>query len=213
MNGVIFGDYHSYDDFNLILSSKSIGAPSAKTEMITVPGADGVLDFTEFFGETRYNNRNLTFNFTSIMHYSEQLTQDSAVKNALHGKKVKIILDTDCDFYYIGRVSVGDWTNEKNIGKLTISCDCEPWKYKINPTIINATITDSGTVSLSNLRRSVSPKISTDAPITIAWTGGSASLASGNHWIIPELVLKAGETQVTITGTANVKFEYQEGSL
>lgn len=213
MNGVIFGDYHSYDDFNLILSSKSIGASSAKTEMITVPGADGVLDFTEFFGETRYNNRNLTFNFTSIMHYSEQLAQDSTVKNALHGKKVKIILDADRDFYYIGRVNVGDWTNEKNIGKLTISCDCEPWKYKINPTIISTTITDSGTVSLSNLRRSVSPKISTDAPITITWTGGSASLAAGNNWIIPELVLKAGETRVTITGTANVKFEYQEGSL
>lgn len=213
MNGVIFGDYHSYNDFNLILSSKSIGAPSAKTEMITVPGADGVLDFTEFFGETKYNNRNLTFNFSSIIHYSEQLAQDSTVKNALHGKKVKIILDADSDFYYIGRVNVGDWTNEKNIGKLTISCDCEPWKYKINPTIISTTITDSGTVSLSNLRRSVSPKISTDAPITITWTGGSASLDSGNNWLIPELVLKAGETQLTITGTANVKFEYQEGSL
>lgn len=213
MNGVIFGDYHSYDDFNLILSSKSIGAPSAKTEMITVPGADGALDFTEFFGETKYNNRNLTFNFSSIIHYSEQLAQDSTIKNALHGKKVKIILDADRDFYYIGRVNVGDWTNEKNIGKLTISCDCEPWKYKINPTIISTTITDNGTVSLSNLRRSVSPKISTDAPITITWTGGSASLASGNNWIIPELVLKAGETRVMITGTANVKFEYQEGSL
>ena len=213
MNGITFGEYHSYNDFDLILSSKSIEAPSAKTETIDIPGADGVLDFTEFFGETKYNNRKLTFNFSSIVHYSEQLAQDSTVKNALHGKRVKIILDADSDFYYVGRINVGNWANEKNIGKLTITCDCEPWKYKINPTIISATITDSGTVSLSNLRRSVSPKISTDAPITVAWTGGSASLDSGNNWLIPELVLKAGETPLTITGTANVKFEYQEGSL
>nr|DAM44167.1 MAG TPA: hypothetical protein [Caudoviricetes sp.] len=31
MNGITFGNYHSYDDLHLILASKEIGAPTVKT--------------------------------------------------------------------------------------------------------------------------------------------------------------------------------------
>ena len=213
MNGITFGTYHSYTDLELILSSKIIGAPSVKTETVEVPGADGVLDFTEFFGEPKYNNRTLTFEFTSIKSWSSQLAQDSTIKNALHGKKMKIILDDDSNYYFYGRVSVGDWTSEKNVGKLTITCDCEPWRYRKNETTVTQSITDSGTVTLSNLRRSVVPRISTDAAITIAWTGGSASLAAGDNQLIAALVISQGNTTLTITGTATVTFKYQEGGL
>ena len=213
MNGITFGTYHSYTDLELILSSKIIGAPSVKTETVEVPGADGVLDFTEFFGEPKYNNRTLTFEFTSIKAWSSQLTQDSTIKNALHGKKMKIILDDNPNYYFYGRVSVGDWTSDKNIAKLTITCDCDPWRYKMTETTVTQSITDSGTVALSNLRRSVVPRISTDAAITIAWTGGSASLAAGNDQLIAALVISQGNTTLTITGTATVTFKYQEGGL
>ena len=213
MNGITFGNYHSYDDLSLILSSKTIGSPSVKTETIDIPGADGVLDFTEFFGEAKYNNRTLKFEFSSVELWSEQLAQDSTIKNALHGKKLKITLDDDPDFYFMGRISVGDWTNDKNIGKLIITCDCEPWKYKQALTTIQKTVSGSESITLSNLRRSVSPMITTDATITIAWTGGSASLNPGTDLVIPELVLKEGNTAITITGTANVTFKYRKGGF
>ena len=51
MKGVRFGDYHSYNDFSLILTSKTIGTPTPKTETIDIPGGDGVLDLTEFLVE------------------------------------------------------------------------------------------------------------------------------------------------------------------
>ena len=66
MKGIKFGDYHSYDDFSLILTSKTIGTPTPKTEIIDIPGGDGVLDLTEFFGEVKYNNRQLSFEFSTI---------------------------------------------------------------------------------------------------------------------------------------------------
>ena len=50
MNTVTFGEYNSYADLNLILSSKTIGSPSVKTSTIDLPGSDGELDFTEYFG-------------------------------------------------------------------------------------------------------------------------------------------------------------------
>lgn len=61
MKGIKFGTYHTYDDFNMILSEKRIGSPSPKIETIDVPGGDGVLDLTEYFGDVKYGNRNLSF--------------------------------------------------------------------------------------------------------------------------------------------------------
>lgn len=44
MKGVKFGNYHSYDDFSLILSQKRIGTPSPKTDVIDIPGGDGTAE-------------------------------------------------------------------------------------------------------------------------------------------------------------------------
>ena len=132
MKGITFGNYHSYNAFQLILAAKTIGTPSPKTETIDIPGGDGVLDLTEFFGETKYNNRSLSFEFSSMVNPSEFMSLFSRVQNALHGKKMTITLDDDPDWYYIGRISVSEWKADRNIGKLTIDCDCEPYKYRVS---------------------------------------------------------------------------------
>ena len=212
MIGITFGNYHSYDDFDLILSSKSIESPSVKTESIDIPGADSELDFTEFFGEPKYKNRQLKFDFHSILPYSEQLAQDSTIKNALHGQRVRIILDSDPDYYYVGRLDVGTWSNDKNVGKLTITANCEPWKYLLLPTTVTVNSVDDTTVTLNNLRRAVVPKITTNADIILSWEGGTVALSAGT-WTITDLILRAGANPVTITGAATVVFEYQEASL
>lgn len=213
MHGVTFGDYHSYDDLDLILNSKEIGAPEPKTETIDIPGGDGELDFTEFSGTVRYKNRKLTFDFSYIGARSTFADKFSEVQNAIHGKKLKITLDDDPNHYYFGRCTVDKWKADKSIGKITVEANCEPYKYKQIVTTVTQAISTSGTVSLSNSKKSVVPKISTTAAITIAWTGGSASLSAGNNQIVEDLVLREGTTEVTVTGTATVKFEYQEGEL
>ena len=213
MNGIKFGSIHSYDNLSLILNSKEIEAPSPKTESIEIPGADGELDFTEFFGEVKFKNRKLTFEFSYIGEQSTFLTKFSAIQKAIHGKKLHITLGDDPNYYYVGRVTVGAWKVDKNIGKITVEADCEPYKYKNTVTAVSQSITSSGTISLTNLKKSVVPKVSTTAAVTIAWTGGSASLSAGNDQIIEDLVLREGTTEITVTGTATVTFKYQEGEL
>ena len=66
MRTVKFGDLDSYADLGLIREGATIGSPSIKTETVEVPGADGVLDLTEYFGEVLYNNRDLSFDFHAI---------------------------------------------------------------------------------------------------------------------------------------------------
>lgn len=134
MKGITFGTHHSYDDFSLILNSKEIAAPKTKTIEIDVPGADGALDLTEFFGEPKYENVKLKFQFSTIVPQNEFLSLFSTIKNAIHGKMQRIILDDDPLFYYVGRCYVSSFTNEKNIGKVAVECECEPYKYKIQTT-------------------------------------------------------------------------------
>lgn len=137
MNGIIFGNLHSYNDLHLILSQKTIGTPEPKREIIDLPGGDGVLDLTDFFDGVKYNNRQLSFEFSTMVPQSQFMDQFALVQNALHGQKMDIILDVDPDWYYTGRISVSEWKAEKNIGKLTIDCDCEPYRHRLTSQTVN----------------------------------------------------------------------------
>ena len=215
MKGIMFGNYHSYNDFQLILATKTIGTPSPKTETIDIPGGDGVLDLTEFFGETKYDNRNLSFEFSSMVIPSEFMTLFSTVQNALHGKKMTITLDDDPDWYYVGRVSVSEWKADRNIGKLVVDCDCEPYKYQISPTVVNRSISGTSTINLVNSRKRVVPEVKVTSSSGLSVTFGSGSLwtlASGSY-LLPELELVEGDNLVTVTGTGSITFTYTQGKL
>lgn len=214
MKGIVFGNLHSYDDLYLILNSKEIGSPTVKTRKIDVEGAHSALDYTDFFGEPTYEDVTHKFQFSTIVPQTQFLSLFSAVKNALHGKKMKITLDDDPDFYYVGRPHVSNFTNEKNIGLISIEAECEPFKYKAEKTIITATVADSATVALTNSRKRAVPEvvITTDSSIRIEFQGNIWDLGSGS-FTLPELELVEGENPVTLSGTGAVTFTYQEGSL
>lgn len=140
MKGITFGNYHSFRDFRLILSpNNAIGTPTPKYELLDIPGGDGMLDFTEAFGEVKYGNRPLSFEFSTMVPQSEFMSLFATVQNALHGQKMKIILDDDPDCYYIGRITVSEWKADRLIGSLTIDCDCEPFKYHLASQTVNLT--------------------------------------------------------------------------
>lgn len=215
MKGITFGNYHSYNDFQLILASKTIGTPSPKTETIDIPGGDGVLDLTDFLGETKYGNRNLSFEFSSVVTPSEFMSLFSRVQNALHGKKMTITLDDDPGWYYTGRISVSEWKADRNIGKLTIDCDCEPYKNQINTTVVTKTISGTSSFNLTNSRKRVVPEVKVTSSSGLSVTYGNGylwNLASGSY-LLPELELVEGNNAVTVTGTGTITFTYTQGAL
>lgn len=215
MNGVTFGTYHSYDDFSLILTSKEIAAPKTKTVKIDVEGADGAIDLTDFFGEPKYEDCTHEFQFSTIVPQSQFLTLFSDIKNKIHGKKLRISLDADPGFYYMGRCFVSAFTNEKNIGKISVECECEPWKYKAAKTVITQTVSGESTLSLPNLRKRVVPEvlIEADSALHIVYNTYNVWDLGGGSYTLPELELKAGENTVSVTGTGNITFSYQEAAL
>ena len=105
---------------------------------------------------------------------------------------MKIIDDDDPEFYYYGRVSVGDLEKDKNIATISVDCDCEPYKYRLNKTANTVVVTGSKTVELENLRQHVVPVFNSTAQISIDFDGNRYSVSSTGEYTIPEIVLKEG---------------------
>ena len=215
MKGITFGTYHSHNDLHLLLTSKEIGSPAVKTRKIEIEGADSALDLTDFFGEPKYEDVTHKFNFSTIVPQTQFLSLFSTVKNALHGKKMRIILDDDPLFYYMGRCRVSSFTNEKNIGIIGVECDCEPYKYKLQPTSVSVAVNGTQTITLTNGRKRAVPEvqIETEGSIRIVFQEANIwDLGSGSY-TLPELELTEGENRVSVTGVGNITFVWQEGDL
>lgn len=215
MKGITFGSLHSYDDLKLILNSKEIGSPEVKVRKIDIEGADSSLDLTDFFGEPKYEDLTHKFSFSTIVPQAQFLSLFSTVKNALHGKKMRIILDDDPLFYYLGRIKVSSFTNEKNIGIISVECDCEPYKYKLAKTVVSVAVTGTQAITLTNGRKRAVPEvtIAADSSLNIVFQGSNIwDLGSGSY-TLPELELVEGENTVTVTGIGIISFTWQEANL
>lgn len=212
MKGALLGNYHTYDDLNLIINSKEIGDAAVREKKLEVEGASGYLDYTDFFGEPTYDNRTLLLNVQMLTEPSKFLSEYSNISNALNGQKVRIILDDDPDFYYIGRISISALITEKNQAFFEIVADCEPFKLKKEVTTVSQAVTTSATITLNNLRKRVVPVITSDAEFQFVWGKFSAKVSAGTFQL-PEFELVAGSNTITVIGTGNVVFEYQEGGL
>ena len=214
MKGISFDGLHSYRDFRLVLAPKEIGSPQVKRYQIEVPGADGMLDMTDFFGDAKYENVTHTFEFSLPVPQTELLYTYQSIKNAIHGKKMRIILDDDPLFYHVGRCEVSPLTQEKTIGKLSITCDCEPYKLKLQKTVFKIDVDGEFVTTIPNSRKRVVPEvqIETAGSIRIVYQNNIWDLGSGSY-TLPELELAEGNNEVSVTGTGSVTFTYQEGAL
>jgi len=211
-NGVTFGNKHSINDWDLLMVSKSIGEAIPKTNYIEIPGSDGSKDLTDYFGDIRYSDRNLQFSFDIFADSSTWWNIKKEITNYLQGKKMKIILDQDANYYYLGRCFVSSFTHETRVAHITIDASCEPFKYNINQTIDSFTIDKKSTITLKNARKTVVPKITLSNKMQLELNNNSFSLSTGTHKVL-DIRLVEGDNKITITGTGTITFTYQEGDL
>lgn len=134
MQGVTFGTYHSYRTWGLHLETMPvISHPEPKYKLIEVPGSNAIIDLTEALaGEVTYRPREIKCEFNTGASREEWVTIYSDIQTAIHGKRLEIVFDSDPDYYYIGRVTVGDNQGEKGMMKLVITATVEPYKYELS---------------------------------------------------------------------------------
>ena len=131
MNGVTFGNKHSYRTWKMLLASNPIiSPPKPKTKLIQVPGTNTVIDLTESLtgGEVKYEPRGIRCVFYVVGGRQKWPSVYSAVLNEVHGKRMKIAMDDDPNWYYEGRVSVNEFDSNESSATIVITAEVEPYK-------------------------------------------------------------------------------------
>lgn len=228
-SGVKFGEKHSYNDFKLILASKDIGMPEPRTNYVEVPGRNGSLDLSEALtGEVSYNDREIMLSFIAMEAMTNKTWPKllTEISNYLHGKKLKIVFDEDTDYYFLGRCAVTDFSAPKGAENLTITCTCDPFKYKKDKTVVTKTLTNTDQeIKLTNEFRPVIPEVNVTANTTLTINSSTVAITTGKHYLT-QLRLTAGEKTIKAKLTPNavenkeaadtaktITITYQEGSL
>lgn len=212
--GVLFGEIHSFKDLNLILSSVAISPAKPKLNLIDVPGGNGSLDMTEAPGEVKFNDRECSLVFTVFPR--DPLTFDerkTLVANALNGLRCKITLDKDPDFYYLGRLTVDEYAQDRNLKQIKIAATVQPYKLHQHPTVVEIPLEwAEQEIHLTNGRKTVTPTITCTGEAQIIRGGAVFNLQAGTYKIL-DLQLKQGDNALTVAGEGTMTIEYQEGEL
>ena len=230
MIGAIIGTKHT-DTWGLRLKQINVSMPAAKTMTIDIPGADGILDLSEILSnDIKYGNRDIELVFDLLNDYYNFPSISSDIANFVHGRKHKIILDTDPSFYYLGRLQIDNKKSDFRIGEIVISGDVEPYKFEkysgleewlwddfnFNDGIIreykDLIVIGTLVLNIPGRRKKISPIFITNSIMTVTFNSIIYQLPIGSTQVL-DIELLEGDNILTFSGNGTASVDYRGGSL
>lgn len=131
-HSIKFNNKDCYAEWGLIPNGRPhVVPPSVRTNVIELPGGNGNIDLTtSLTGYPLYGNREGSFEFliTRKDKNYNWVSLQNELSKTFHGKQLKIILEDDPGYYYIGRCSLGEWTEGRPYDTVTLDYVLEPYK-------------------------------------------------------------------------------------
>lgn len=219
-------------EWGLGLTDYQIDLPSPKVAIIDIPYGDGSLDLTNYMtgSYTTFGPRPIALTFLAIESYERFETVVSSIANYIHGQRVKIILDTDRDFYYIGRLTISREKTDKVTGEITLTGDCDPYKYEryssLEPWMWDTFNFETGIIRnykdlevngklallIPGRKKAVAPVFDCSQQLDVIYNGLAYTLPKGKS-TVTDIALGEGEHELTFIGHGVVSVEYRGGSL
>jgi len=230
MNGLTFNGKHSFNDFGLIMNSKKISTPSKKKIKDSVPGMNSVYDFSTVAsnGELIYNQRSIDIQFTLITYSKAKLHSDlTKIAEWLQDvSQTQLIFDDISDYYFMAELEDSiDPTEENEVAEFTVKFIAEPFKTSIDLVgndiwdtfnfeedvvqDVGYTVVNTLTVSIYNAGRLITPIINCTSAVTVAMSGKTYNLITGDNKIYG-LKLKNGYNSIVINGNGTIKFNFRK---
>lgn len=208
MHGAIFDLKNTFDDYKAIMNYARITPPEIKENYVDIAGGDSSIDLTEAVGGVRFNDGKIEFMFT----FNDTESKDE-MKNDLHGKRMKITLERDPEYFYDGRLS---FTKEERNGSLYVlymSATVKPYKYEKNMTIHRETLSgNEKEIIIPNSRMPVMPRITVTGNVFLMYDGIGYAMQSGTYEIA-EVTFYEGYNRMKVSGNGTIQFEYRKGRI
>ena len=217
MKEVIFGEVLSFTDLGLMLTDDGvhISTPDPKRVLTDVPGMDGSLELTyALSSKIRYKNRKIKLIFVMADYQYRWLSLFSKIIGAIHGKKLHVTIQPD-DYYWDAFCTVSEPKSNRNKGTVVVELDAYPYKLATVPTTVSDSVSASSkTVTCFNASpMDAVPSFYADHACTIIYNSVNYDLTAETETVFDGIVFSQGNTDITISGTANVTIKYTEGIL
>lgn len=145
-HSITFGDKNTWTDWHLVPSSRPvINPPKPKVQYVDIPGADGSIDITESLaGRPVFEDREGSLEFIVLNDFNVDnynynwIDVYTSIMQYLHGRRMKMILEDDPNYYYDGRFTVNSWKSDQNNSTITIDYRVSPYKYEVTNAITAA---------------------------------------------------------------------------
>lgn len=231
--GIQLDNYNTLTEWGLYVVTRTDSGPQPKLYTVDVPGGNGAIDVTEaVLGSIAYSNRQIECFLRGTGPEEAWANKYSEILASIQGRKMQITFPDDIGYYYVGRVSVTDWTHNGERASLTLAMDCEPFKYEINAYGANwlwdpfdflygviyddtKTISGTTTVTVETLKMPVTPSFRATKAMTLTCEGNVYTIPADTDITFYELVLTEGSHALTFkcSGTGTVKIMFTNGVL
>lgn len=226
---------HTFRDLGLKWVSMEIGVPEPITQYVQIPGSNNYIDRMDAIkvnNEPIFGRRNLTAGFDAEGRMEEWETKISILSNFLNGQTVKMVLDTDPQFFYRGVAHVETVKDEYTDCEYSIILDAEPYKYDIllstddwlwDPFNFQTGIivyasklrVSNSTVTIPGGEASTIPEIivhsMSTSTLKVQHNGRTYDLKDGRNRF-PQIRVGKTDTALAFTGTGVVSIEYRRRS-
>ncbi len=207
MQGAFFNDRYS-GDYSSIMNYVRITPAPVKENYVDIAGGDSDIDLTEAVGGVVFEDGQIDFRFT----FFDRQAKDR-MKNDLHGRRMKIILEREPEFYYEGRVKCTQDSQNKTLFELCLVAKVKPYKCEKRETVYVETVNNrKKEIILSNSRMPVMPRITVTGKVSLTYENIRYSMQTGVYQV-PEITLYEGHNHFSLSGAGTVKFEYRKGQL
>lgn len=205
--GAVFGDKRSREDYSAVMNYARITPPPVKENYVDIAGGNSAIDLTEAVGGVAFKDGKISFKFTL-----PSMDSKNRMKNDLHGKRMKIFLEREPEFYYEGRLSFTSEAQTGNLHELYLDARVAPYKLEQQITTHNEEVSGSKEIILCNERMPAMPTITIKGNINVSYACNSFALGTGIYEI-PEITLYEGINRISVSGNGSIRLEYRKGML
>jgi len=230
--------YHTLRDWGLAIGNNNcLGDPVQETFYLDVPGADGLLDFSEALtGRPVFKYRPIDITLGGKKTPAVWVGFMSTLRSLIHGQIVNVVFDDFPGYYWTGRAEIKGFDRVRQIGTFKLSIPkADPYGYSLADNSgknwlwdpldfefgviedpITLTLTAENSTASCTIPASVMPFVASIHVSNIGTSGLSMTvygdtfpLTSGENPLADFLVCQK-DTEITFNGVGTIQVIYRK---